>query len=141
MSLETAGAGAAIKFFGAAVIASALGTALGLVLMWPSTLREAFTRCACSFASSFVFGPLLAMAAHSVWPGLFDSARALGVQYAGSEMVGLLWIGAPFFVLAALGAWWVLGAMVLWLERRRGKDIGEIATDAAAVVKTVREAL
>jgi len=141
MSLETAGGAAALKFFGAAVIASAMGTALGLILMWPRTLQEAFTRCTCSFGTSFVFGPLLAMGAHSLWPGLFDSARALGQQYAGNELAGLLWVGAPFLALAALFAWWVLGAVVLWLDRRRGKDIGEIAADAAAIIRTVKESV
>jgi hypothetical protein len=141
MSLETAGGAAAIKFFGAAVVASALGTALGFLLMWPRTIREAFTRFAASILCSFVFGPLLAMAAHSLWPSLFDSARALGLQYAGSEIAGLLWVGAPFLVLAALLAWWILGALVLWLERRRGKDLGEIVRDAAEVVRDVRGVL
>ena len=141
MSLETAGGAAALKFFGAAVLASALGTALGFIFMWPRTVREGVARFACSITCSFAFGPFVAMGAHSFWPGLFESARVLGRQYAGSELAGLLWAGAPFLVLAALVAWWVLGALVLWLERRRGKDFGELALDAAEVIRDVRGAL
>jgi hypothetical protein len=141
MSFETAGGAAAIKFFGAAVVAAAVGTALGYVLMWPRTAREAACRFACSFACSFIFGPLLFMAAHSWWPGLFASAREFGQQYTGEPLVGLLMAAAPFLVIAALPAWWILGALVLWLERRRGKDLGEIMHDAAEVVRDVRGAL
>jgi hypothetical protein len=38
-------------------------------------------------------------------------------------------------------AWWVLGAVVLWLERRRGEDIGELVHDAGNVIKEVKEML
>ena len=44
-------------------------------------------------------------------------------------------------VAAGLPAWWVLGACVRWFDKRRGKDIGELAVDAAAVVKDVRGVL
>jgi hypothetical protein len=141
MSLETAGGAAAIKFFGVAVLTAAGATALGFMFMWPRTVREAFVRFASAIACSFTFGPLLAMAAHSWWPGLFTSAREFGTLYGGDPLAGLLVAASPFMVLAALPAWWLLGGLVLWLERRRGKDIGEIAVDAVAVVKTVREVI
>ncbi|WBS00216.1 hypothetical protein OU994_18010 [Pseudoduganella sp. SL102] len=141
MSLETAGGAAAIKFFGVAVLTAAGATALGFLFMWPRTIREAFVRFASSIACSFTFGPLLAMAVHSHWPGLFTSARELGTLYGGDPLAGVLVAAAPFMVLAALPAWWLLGGLVRWLDKRRDKDLAEIATDAAAVVKTVREAL
>jgi hypothetical protein len=141
MSFETAGGAAAIKFFGAAVIASALTTAIGFALMWPRTAREAIVRFTCAFFSSFTFGPLLAMAAHSWWPGLFTSAREFGTLYGGDPLAGLLVAAAPFLAIAALPAWWILGGLVLWLERRRGKDLGELAVEAATTFKTVRENL
>ncbi len=141
MSLETAGGAAAIKFFGATVIASALATAIGFALMWPRTAREAVVRFTCALCSSFTFGPLLAMAAHSQWPSLFTSAREFGTMYGGDPLAGLLVAAAPFLVVAALPAWWLLGGLVLWLDKRRGKDIAEYATDAVAVVNTVKEGL
>jgi hypothetical protein len=141
MSLETAGGAAAIKFFGMAAITGAAGAGLGFMFMWPHTIREAFVRFFCAIACSITFGPMLAMGAHSWWPGLFTSAREFGTLYGGDPLAGLLVAAAPFMVLAALPAWWILGGLVLWLERRRGKDIGEIAHDAAEVVRDVRGAL
>jgi hypothetical protein len=43
--------------------------------------------------------------------------------------------------VAGLPAWWLLGALILWFDRRRSKDIGEIAHDAAKVVRNVRKTL
>lgn len=141
MSLETAGGAAAIKFFGMTVIVGAAAAALGFMFMWPRTLREAFVRFVCAITCSFVFGPMLAMGAHSWWPGLFTSARDFGTMYGGDPLAGLLIAAAPFMLVAALPAWWVLGGLVLWLDRRKGKDIGEMAADAADIVKTVKGAV
>lgn len=142
MSLEAAGGvTAAIKYFGASVLAGAGAAALGFMFMWPRTMREAFVRITCAIACSFTFGPLLALGVHSWWPSLFTSAREFGTLYGGDPLMGVLVAAAPFFVLAALPAWWLLGGLVLWLDKRRGKDIAEYATDAVAVVKTVKEGL
>lgn len=141
MSLETAGGAAAIKFFGTTVIIGAGAAALGFMFMWPRTLREAFVRFASAITCSLTFGPALAMGAHSWWPGLFTSAREFGQQYAGDPLMGVLVAACPFMLVAALPAWWLLGGLVLWLDKRRGKDIAEYATDAVAVVKTVKEGL
>jgi hypothetical protein len=35
----------------------------------------------------------------------------------------------------------MLGALILWFDRRRSKDIGEMAHDAAEVVRSVRKTL
>lgn len=139
MSLETAGGAAAIKFFGATVIIGAGAAALGFMFMWPRTLREAFVRFASAISCSLMFGPALAFGAHSWWPSLFVSAREFGTQYAGDPLMGVLVAACPFMLVAALPAWWLLGGLVLWLERRRGKDLAEYATDAVAIVKTVKE--
>lgn len=141
MSLETGGLAAAIKLFGGAVISAAFGTALGFALMWPRSAREAVARFTCAFISSFTLGPLLAIAVHSWYPTYFASAREVGTLYGGDALAGLLVAAAPFLVIAALPAWWLLGGVVLWLERRRGKDIGELARDAAADVRAAREGL
>jgi uncharacterized membrane protein YsdA (DUF1294 family) len=142
MSIETTAAGGAlIKIFGVPVLVGAAGTAVGFMLLWPKTMKEAFARFACSILSSLVIGPLLVIVAHAWWPGLFDAAKLAGQQYAGDPQIGLLYVAAPFYLAAALPAWWILGALVLWLDKRRGKDIAEIAHDAAAAVHDVRGAL
>jgi CHASE2 domain-containing sensor protein len=86
MSLEGAGTLAAIKYFGMSVIAGAAAALLGFMFMWPRTLREAFVRFTCAISCSLVFGPMLAMAAHSWWPGLFTSAREFGTLYGGDPL-------------------------------------------------------
>jgi nicotinamidase-related amidase len=142
MSLETTAAGGAlIKIFGVPVLAGAAATALAFLFMWPRTLKEAFVRLAATILASAIAGPLLVIAVHSWWPTLVQSAGQVAVLYGSSAELGFLFIAAPFMVMAGLPAWWLMGAVVLWLDKRRGKDIGEIAREAAEVVHDVRGAL
>jgi hypothetical protein len=141
MAIETASAGAAVKFFGVPVLAGAAASALTFLFMWPRTRREAFIRLASTITTSGVLGPLLVIAVHSWRPELFESARAVALLYGIDPALGMLFVATPMMVVAGLPAWWLLGAIVLWLERRRGKDIAEIAQDVAGAVKDVRGAL
>lgn len=142
-AIETSSAagGALIKFFGVPVVAGAVATTLTFMFMWPRTRREAFIRIATTIICSAMLGPILIMALHSWWPSLFASAGELAVLAGLDPALGLMFAAAPILALAGLPAWWVLGAIVLWLERRRGKDIGEIAHDAVEVVKDVKGVL
>jgi len=136
----SAGAGAAaLKFFGAAVLASAAATAFGFLFLWPRTMREAFVRFACAIFCSFTFGPALAFAARAQWPGMFATALEVGQVY-GDPQAGVLIAAAPFLVAAALPAWWLFGWFYLWMDKRRDKDLAEVAGDAVDVVKKIKEA-
>lgn len=142
MAIETTAGGAAlVKIFGVPVLAGAAATALIFLFMWPKTLHEAFLRLTASIAASGIFGPFAVMALHSWWPSLFDSAKAVTILYGGDPALGVLFVAGPVMVLAGLPAWWLIGGVIRWLDRRRDKDIGEIAHDAAEVVKDVRGAL
>lgn len=142
MAIETTAAGGAlIKFFGIPVLAGAAATSLGFMIMWPKTKKEAFTRFFVSTLFSILFGPALVVAVRSWWPTLFDSAKDVASLYGSDPALGFLFIAAPLMVAAGLPAWWVLGATVRWFDKRRDKDIGELARDAAAVVKDVRGGL
>ncbi len=142
MAIETTAAGGAlIKFFGIPVLAGAAATSLGFMFMWPKTKKEAFTRFFVSTLFSILFGPALVVAVRSWWPTLFDSAKDVASLYGSDPALGFLFIAAPLMVAAGLPAWWVLGATVRWFDKRRDKDIGELARDAAAVVKDVRGGL
>jgi hypothetical protein len=141
MSIETTAGGALIKIFGVPVLAGAAATGLAFLFMWPRTLKEAAIRFVCTLLASAGAGPLLVIAVHSWWPSLFASAAQVAGVYGLPAELGALYVAAPFLVLAGLPTWWILGGLVLWLERRRGKDLAEIAHDAAAAVKDVREAL
>ncbi|KQQ40528.1 hypothetical protein ASF61_05635 [Duganella sp. Leaf126] len=131
-------AGALAQILTVPVAAGAAATALTFLFMWPRTRREALVRFACSICTAALLGPLLLVALHSWWPTLFESARVLAVLYGAPAMLGVVAVACPVMVLAGLPAWWTLGAMVLWLERRRGKDLGELVHDAAEVVRDVR---
>lgn len=131
-------AGALVQFLALPIAAGVAAAALTFLFTWPRTRREALVRFACSICTAALLGPLLLVALHSWWPTLFDSARVLAVLYGAPAMLGVVAVACPILVLAGLPAWWGLGAVVLWLERRRGKDIGELVHDAAEVVREVR---
>ena len=142
MAIETTAAGGAlIKLFGIPVLAGAAATSLGFMFMWPKSKKEAFTRFFVSTLSSILFGPALVVAVRSWWPTLFDNAKDVAMLYDSDPALGFLFIAAPLMVAAGLPAWWVLGATVRWLDKRKDKDIGELARDAVAIVKDVRGGL
>jgi hypothetical protein len=136
--ISTGAAGAALKFFGATVLASAAATALGFLFLWPKTLREAFVRFACAIFCSFTLGPALAFAARAQWPGMFASAQELGQLY-GDPQAGVLIAAAPFLVAAALPAWWLFGWFYRWMDKRRDKDLGEVLQEGAEAFKAAKE--
>jgi ABC-type branched-subunit amino acid transport system permease subunit len=143
MPIETtAAAGTALlKIFGLPVAAGALAAALGFVFMWPKTRKEAFIRFFVTIITSVVLGPVLVIVMRSWWPSLFESAKDIATLYGADPAMGFLFIGAPLMVMAGLPAWWVMGACVRWLDRRRDKDIAELAIEAAATVRDMRSAL
>jgi ABC-type branched-subunit amino acid transport system permease subunit len=130
-----------LKIFGLPVAAGALAAALGFVFMWPKTRKEAFIRFFVTIITSVVLGPVLVIVMRSWWPSLFESAKDIAGMYGTDPAMGFLFIGAPLMVMAGLPAWWVMGACVRWLDRRRDKDIAELAIEAAATVRDMRSAL
>jgi hypothetical protein len=135
---------AAIMFLKLAAVPFAAGlaaTGLGFLFLWPKSGREAAARFACTLLACAVVGPCLAVAAYCWWPALFASAGQAAAMAGGPAVLGVLLVAAPFLVLAGLPAWWLLGALLLWFERRRSKDIAEIAHDAAQAVRQVRDTL
>jgi hypothetical protein len=141
MSIETAAGGTLIKIFGIPVLAGAAATGLAFLFMWPKTLKEAAIRFVCTLVASALAGPFLVIAMHSWWPTLFTSAGEVARIYDLPPELGIIFVAAPFLVLAGLPAWWILGSLVLWLDKRRGKDLAEIAHDAAVAVHDVRSQL
>lgn len=132
-------ASALFTMVGLPVLAGIAATSLTFLFMWPRTRREALVRFTCSIFTAALLGPLLVVALHSWWPSLFDSARIIAVMYGGEPAWGVLAVVCPVMVLSGLPAWWVIGAIVLWLEHRRDKDFGELVHDALEIAKQVRE--
>jgi len=136
--LTSFSAAALVPILAVPIAAGMAATVLTFLFMWPRTRREALVRLACSVCTAALIGPLLLAALHSWWPTLFESARTVAGLYGAPPALGVMAVACPVLVLAGLPAWWVLGGIVLWLEHRRGKDIGELVQDAAAVVRAAR---
>lgn len=139
MTFDITAAGATwIKLLGVPLLAALLATMLSFMVMWPRSMKEAVIRICSSIIIATFAGPVMVAAVLSWWPGLFDSASAVAILYGCDPATGFLFIAAPLMAAIGLPAWWVLGACVRWFDRRRDKDIGELAADVAAVVKDVR---
>jgi Kef-type K+ transport system membrane component KefB len=110
------------------------------MFMWPKTRREAYFRMATTIIVSTFVGPLLVIALRSAVPSLFVAARDGALLYGLDPAVGFLLIAAPVMVFAGLPAWWIVGALVRWLDKRKDKDIGELAADAKQTIQQLRGA-
>lgn len=125
-----------IGLFGLSVIASVMG----FLVAWPKTAKEAAVRAAATVLGSVFFGPFVAVAAYFKWPGMFEAGIKLAERFGTGEwavLIGAGMVATPFICMAGLPFWWLLGGVVLWLDKRRGKDIGEMARDGAADFKAV----
>ncbi|MGZ8317516.1 MAG: hypothetical protein ACXWVD_00305 [Telluria sp.] len=130
ISTTSAGGFALFKFFGGIAVASAVASMLGFLLMWPRSAREAAVRLTCTFIASSCVGPFLVVALHSRAPELFDSGRQMALLVGLPADAGLVFVSSPLLVAAGLPAWWILGALVRWLDKRKGADLGQLVYDA-----------
>ena len=132
MAAETGAGGAAlIKWIGVPVIAASLASALTFVFMPPKTHREFIYRMFVTFIGSFTIGPVLFFWFISSFPGVLDVAVRELVGTAGLDagMVKMS-LSVPFLIGGGLPGWYVLGAGFRWLEKRKGKDLGELVQEA-----------
>ena len=127
MEPSTTGVGgwAAVKLAAAFGLPAALAAILGMLIMPPRSAREFVTRTVCTVASSFVFGPILAIAVLSWRPSLAEQAHWLAQRAGTGEdgLLAMLYMLGPCMLLAGLPAWWVLGAYMRWMARMREQGI------------------
>lgn len=136
-SSSAAGGIAAWKLAGGILGIGVVASAMGFLVLLPKTAKEAAVRVVATMIGSAMFGPFLVAALYSHWPEVFASGTRLAVGMGLEPWLGLFIIGAPLIAMGGLPFWWLLGAAVLWLEKRRGKDLGELAADARADVGKV----
>lgn len=116
--------------FGAALLGiGVVASAIGFVVLWPRTLKEGVSRIAATILGSMVFGPAAAVAAFNRFPELFQAAVLLAEKLGLDPIYGWISAAAPWMVMAGLPVWWVGGAFARWFDRRRDKDIAELAKD------------
>lgn len=131
MAAETGAGGAAlIKWIGIPVIAASLAASLTFVFMPPVTHREFISRLFVTFIGSFTLGPILYFWFMSQFPGVLDLAlrELTGVAGLDAGMVKVS-LSAPFLIAGGLPGWYVLGWAFRWMERRKNRDLAEIASE------------
>lgn len=111
-------------FHGLAAFAAAI---TGFFFVKPRTLYEAGMRLVVTLIFSFVFGPLLVVAAHHYLPWAFESARLY------SPNLGDMYLTGPIYVFAGLPAWWILGWVIRSLEKRKDADIKDIIAEVRGI--------
>lgn len=126
---------AAWKLAGGILGIGVIASALGFLVLPPKSIREFAVRAVATMAGSAMVGPVLVIAAYVKYPEMFAAGAKLAAAWGYDPWAGHFMVAAPLLAMAGLPFWWLLGAGVLWLDRRRGKDLGELARDAAADAK------
>lgn len=135
---SAAGGMAFAKAIGGVLAIGAVASGLGFLVLLPKTPKEAAMRAIATMAGSLLIGPFFVVAAYYKYPELFTAATAFAERLGMEPFCGLFMVAAPLLAMAGLPFWWILGAAVLWFDKRKGQDLGELAADAKAdVVKVV----
>ena len=130
----SAGGFAVAKAIGGVLAVGVIASALGFLVMLPKTPREALARILATMAGSAFVGPLFVAAAYSRWPEVFAAGATLAQSLGMESWMGTFMVAAPLLAMAGLPFWWILGAAVLWFERRKAQDLGQMLADARADV-------
>lgn len=119
------GGWAAVKLALAFGVPAALAAIIGMLIMPPRSPREFIGRTICTVVSSFVFGPMLAIAVISWRPSLIDAAHWMAQRSGTGEdsLLAMFYVLGPCMLLAGLPAWWVLGAYMRWMSRMREQGV------------------
>lgn len=122
----TAAGGIALYKLGAFGFVAVLAAVVVMAMTLPKTVRE-FTVAMISTSVSSICG------------GAFV-VRWLGIAHWVNDDAGMIAIGGIIFV-CGLPAWVLVRAWFKWAEKRRDKDLAELATDLAELRKTVTAAV
>lgn len=144
MSDPTAGAGALagykIALFSLPIVASLIAFWLGLrfvPLRTDDPRADLINRVMACLVSSFVLGipALVLLMQHT--PGAFDAGTALALLAGLPPVAGFFAITLCITVLCSIPGPWLMAAVFLWLQRRKGKDIAELVQEARQDVASI----
>lgn len=93
---------------------------------------------ACAASSLLVGIPALMLLQHYM-PGAFVAMQQLAVLAGLPSGVGVLTLFFCVFLLCSIPGPWVVAAVFLWLERRKGKDIGELVSEVRGLAVEKKE--
>jgi hypothetical protein len=131
---SAAGGWAIGKAIGGLLAIGVVASALGFLVLLPKTPKEAAVRVLATMIGSALLGPLFVAAAYSRYPEVFSAGATIAQTMGLESWLGMFMVAAPLLAMAGLPAWWVLGAVVLWFDNRKAKDIGQMIADARADV-------
>lgn len=125
------GGWAALKIALAFGMPAAMAALIGMLLMPPRTPREFVARTACTVVSSFLFGPLLAIAMIVWMPDIMSSAYWMAQRTGLGEdgLLAMFYVLGPCMLLAGLPAWWVLGAYLRLTAKLQNQDLVDWAVE------------
>jgi hypothetical protein len=122
----TAAGGIALYKLGAFGFVAVLAAIVVMAMTLPKTVRE------------FVVA-MISTSVSSICGGAFV-VRWFGIGSWANDDVGVIALGGIIFV-CGLPAWVLVRAWFKWAEKRRDKDLAELATDIAELRKTVSAAV
>lgn len=117
------------------LVVSIVSVMVGLTVVPPTPGREhqdIARRLGAGLLCSFALGPFAAFKFIDWQPGFLQ----FWLQIVGPEnmLMAYLMAATPFLALTALPGFWLVAALMRWFQAREGKDIAELARDAAAEV-------
>jgi hypothetical protein len=92
-------------------------------------LQDVTNRMTACAASSFLLGIPSLMLLQQHMPGAFVAMQQLAVLAGLTEGIGVLVLFACVFLVCSIPGPWLLASVFLYLERRKGKDIGELVNE------------
>lgn len=90
-------------------------------------------------ASSFIFGTIALVLLMQHKPEIFTAGAALAKLATFPPEAGFFVLTGCVFVLCSIPGPWLVAAVFLWLERRKGRDISEIAAEIRAELSLARQ--
>lgn len=127
MAAETGAAGTAlVKWLGATVILGSLAAVMGFLVLPPRDWSEALKRLFITICFSAMLGPLTFYLFLSYFPDVLPAAQKISALSPGHVRDVMK---TPFYVIGGWPGWWVTGWAFRWMEKRKNKDLAEVAKE------------
>ncbi|WP_439587642.1 hypothetical protein [Hydrogenophaga sp.] len=131
-----------LALLGLPVLASLVAFWLGLryvPLREGNERQDLINRIMACLVCSLVVGVCLLVLAMQHSPWIFEAGTRLAHAASLPGEAGFFVITACVFIACGIPGPWIVAAVYLWFERRRGKDIAELAQDAAAGLRNNKQ--